>query len=313
MHVLVTGGAGFIGSHLVDALLDTGCTVRVLDDFSTGNRANLPIENKRLEVRQGCVTDASVVRSACAGMDGVAHLAAIASVQASVDDPVHTHEVNFRGTLNVLEGMRAGAVRRLVYASSAAVYGNECVPPVAEDVILQPLTPYASDKLAGEHYARFYAHEFGVEAGLFRFFNVYGPRQDPGSPYSGVISIFFDRLRAGDPVKIFGDGEQTRDFVFVGDVVKILSATLLANQPPPEGVRNIGTGQATSINELFQVVQSLVGCSVVPEYAAARSGEVRHSRADITRLLQSLEGCAPGTPIAEGLQRLLDHARSAQA
>ncbi len=304
VRILVTGGAGFIGSHVADALLREGCHVRVLDDFSTGRMANLPDGHERLEVLRGCVTDAPGVRDACAGVDGVVHLAAVASVQASVDDPVHTHEVNFRGTLNVLEGMRAAGARRLVYASSAAVYGNRCAPPVAEDITLQPLTPYASDKLAGEHYAEFYAREFGLEPGVFRFFNVYGPRQDPGSPYSGVISIFFDRLLRGAPVTIFGDGGQTRDFVYVGDVVRILTASVLSGSPPAAGAVNVGTGDATSINELYRMVQGLVGNRAAPSYAAPRPGEVRESRADVSRLRERMAALVPDTPVAAGLARL---------
>ncbi len=306
MRVLVTGGAGFIGSHLVDALLAAGHSVRVLDDFSTGNRSNLPPDGPDLEVLTGCVTEAGRVDESVTGMDAVAHLAAIASVQASVDAPVATHEVNFRGTLNVLESMRTHRVARLVYASSAAVYGNECAPPVPENAVLDPLTPYAADKLAGELYADFYGRQFGLEPAVFRFFNVYGPRQDPGSPYSGVISIFFDRLLRKQPVMIFGDGEQTRDFVYVADVVRILFRALQADRPPARGPVNVGTAIATSVTDLYQRVAGLVGSETAPTYGEPRVGEVRDSRADTSRLQARMPDDLPRTSIDDGLRSLYE-------
>ena len=221
--VLITGGAGFIGSHLTDALLAKGHSVRILDDLSTGKRSNLPLDNPRVELIVGDVADAALVAQAMQGCSAVAHLAAVASVQASVDDPVKTHQSNFIGTLNVCEAMRQAGVKRVLYASSAAVYGNNGEgESIDEDTPKAPLTPYASDKLAGEHYFDFYRRQHGLEPVIFRFFNIFGPRQDPSSPYSGVISIFSERAQKGLPITVFGDGEQTRDFLYVEDLVDML-------------------------------------------------------------------------------------------
>jgi UDP-glucose 4-epimerase len=212
MKVLITGGAGFIGSHLVEQLLAAGNSVRVLDNLSTGKRSNLPTHSQ-LEFIQGDIRDRSLVLDSVRGVQAIVHLAAVASVQASVDDPTGTHETNFDGTLHLLEAARKEQIRRFLYASSAAVYGDNTRLPLVEDEILNPLSPYAADKLAGEYYLRFYHAKFGIETTAFRFFNIFGPRQDPSSPYSGVISIFVERVSQDEPVTLFGDGRQTRDFV----------------------------------------------------------------------------------------------------
>ncbi|MHA6192825.1 NAD-dependent epimerase/dehydratase family protein [Pseudomonas wadenswilerensis] len=302
--ILITGGAGFIGSHLCDALLDQGYAVRVLDDLSTGKRDNLRLDNPKLQLVVGDVADAALVAKAAEGCSAVVHLAAVASVQASVDDPVRTHQSNFIGTLNVCEAMRLAGIRRVLFASSAAVYGNNGDGvSIAEDTPKAPLTPYAADKLASEHYLDFYRRQHGLEPVVFRFFNIFGPRQDPSSPYSGVISIFCERALNGTPITVFGDGEQTRDFLYVGDLVSVM---LQALEMPAveEGAVNIGLNQATSLNQLLAALRTVLGDLPAISYGPARSGDIRHSRADNGRLLARF-AFPEATPFAEGLARLL--------
>ncbi|MCY1281033.1 UDP-N-acetylglucosamine 4-epimerase [compost metagenome] len=302
--ILITGGAGFIGSHLTDALLAAGHAVRVLDNLSTGKRSNLPLDNPRLQLLEGDVADAALVRRAVAGCKAVAHLAAVASVQASVDEPAATHQSNFIGTLNVCEAMREAGVRRVLFASSAAVYGNNGEGlAIDEDTPKAPLTPYAADKLASEHYLDFYRRQHGLEPAVFRFFNIFGPRQDPSSPYSGVISIFTERALAGRPISVFGDGEQTRDFVYVGDLVRLLVQAL--ERPSVEaGAVNVGLSRATSLNQLLAAIREVLGDLPAVSYGPARAGDIKHSRADNRRLLARFEFPEP-TPIKDGLARLL--------
>lgn len=302
MNVLITGGAGFIGSHLAERLLGADHSVRVLDNLSTGRRENLPAGGK-LEFIEGDIRDVATVRRAVVGMDAIVHLAAVASVQASVDDPCGTHATNFDGTLNLLEAARTGGVRRFLYASSAAVYGDNEMLPIDESAVPRPLTPYAADKLAGEYYLQFYARQYSLDTTSFRFFNIFGPRQDPSSPYSGVISIFCDRLVKGGTVTVFGDGQQTRDFVYVGDLAALLANALslrsLAGQ-----VINIGRGQQSSLLDLIAVLEELSGKSLSRQHAPARTGDIRHSCADISRL-RSLLGEVPATELRVGLEALL--------
>jgi UDP-glucose 4-epimerase len=302
--VLITGGAGFIGSHLVDALLAKGYAVRVLDNLSTGKPSNLPLSNPQLELIEGDVADAALVARCMLGCRAVAHLAAVASVQASVDDPVSTHQSNFVGTLNVCEAMREQGVKRIVFASSAAVYGNNGEgQAIDEDTPKAPLTPYAADKLASEYYLDFYRRQHGLEPAVFRFFNIFGPRQDPSSPYSGVISIFTERAQQGLPINVFGDGEQTRDFVYVGDLVAVLLQALEL----PEiavGATNLGLGQVTTLKQLLAEISGVLGGLPTVSYVAARAGDIRHSRANNQRLLSRYQFPQP-TPMAIGLARLL--------
>jgi UDP-glucose 4-epimerase len=302
--ILVTGGAGFIGSHLVDALLAAGHRVRVLDNLSMGKLANLALDNPALEFIQGDVADAAKVDDAMQGCTAVAHLAAVASVQASVDDPAGTHQSNFIGTLNVCEAMRRLGLKRVLFASSAAVYGNNGEgQAIAEDTPKAPLTPYAADKLASEHYLDFYRRQHGLEPAIFRFFNIFGPRQDPSSPYSGVISIFTQRAQQSLPISVFGDGEQTRDFFYIGDLVQLLVQALTRPQVV-EGAVNVGWNQAVSLNQLLAEIGGLYGELPQVQYQPARSGDIRHSRADNRRLQASYKLPAQ-TPIAEGLRLLL--------
>lgn len=302
--ILITGGAGFIGSHLTDALLAKGYAVRVLDNLSTGKRSNLPLSNPNLQLIEGDVADAALVAQAVQGCGGVVHLAAVASVQASVDDPVRTHQSNFIGTLNVCEAMHLAGVKRVLFASSAAVYGNNGEgASIDEDTPKAPLTPYASDKLASEYYLDFYRRAHGLLPVVFRFFNIYGPRQDPSSPYSGVISIFAERAQKGLPIAVFGDGEQTRDFFFVSDLVKLLVQGLESG-PVAEGAINVGLNQATSLNQILAALAQVLGKLPEVSYQPARAGDIRHSRANNQRLLSGFE-MPQATAIEVGLAQLL--------
>lgn len=302
--VLVTGGAGFIGSHLVEALLAKGYKVRVLDNLSTGKVSNLPMDNSGLELITGDVADSSVVNQAMRDCGAVVHLAAVASVQASVDDPVSTHQANFVGTLNVCESMAKAGIKRVVFASSAAIYGNNGEgTAIDEDTPKSPLTPYASDKLASEYYLDFYRREHGLEPVVLRFFNIFGPRQDPSSPYSGVISIFIERAMKKLPVSIFGDGKQTRDFVYVQDLVRILLQAVEMKEPQP-GAVNIGLSRSTSLNDLIAELGTATGTPLTVNYQAPRQGDIRHSRANNTRLLERFDLPEP-TSIGNGLAQLI--------
>ncbi|MCU1719330.1 NAD-dependent epimerase/dehydratase family protein [Pseudomonas sp. 5P_3.1_Bac2] len=302
--ILVTGGAGFIGSHLVDALLARGYAVRVLDNLSMGKLSNLPLANPQLQFIQGDVADAAVLSRAVEGCAAVAHLAAVASVQASVDNPLATHQSNFIGTLNLCEAMRLHGVQRVLFASSAAVYGNHGDGvAVTEDSPKAPLTPYAVDKLAGEYYLDFYAREHGLQPVILRFFNIFGPRQDPSSPYSGVISIFTQRAQQGLPITVFGDGEQTRDFFYIDDLLHLLLQGLLAPTAVTEPV-NVGWDQAVSLNQLLATIGQLCGRELTVSYAAPRPGDIRHSRAANQRLQRYFQ-LPEATPMAEGLRQLL--------
>ncbi|MCQ4295472.1 NAD-dependent epimerase/dehydratase family protein [Pseudomonas stutzeri] len=302
--ILVTGGAGFIGSNLVDALLARGYAVRVLDNLSTGKRENLP-QSTDVELIVGDVADAECVRLAMQGCRAVVHLAAVASVQASVDDPFGTHQSNLIGTLNLCEAMREAGVKRVLFASSAAVYGNNGEgQSIDEDTPKAPLTPYAADKLASEHYLDFYRRQHGLEPVVFRFFNIFGPRQDPSSPYSGVISIFTERAQKGLSIAVFGDGEQTRDFVYVGDLVDVL-VQALESPGVLEGAVNVGLNQATSLNQLLEAIGDVLGGLPEVNYQAPRSGDIRHSRANNARLLQRYRLPEPPTSMREGLAKLL--------
>lgn len=303
--ILVTGGAGFIGSNLVDALVARGYAVRVLDNLSTGKRSNLP-DGAGVELIEGDVADAQVVRHAVRGVQAVVHLAAVASVQASVDDPVGTHQSNLVGTLNLCEAMREEGIHRVVFASSAAIYGNNGEGrAIDEDTPKAPLTPYAADKLASEHYLDFYRRQHGLEPVVFRFFNIFGPRQDPSSPYSGVISIFTERAQKGLPIAVFGDGEQTRDFLYVGDLVEVLVQALECGEVQA-GAINVGLNRATSLNELLASIGDVLGGLPPVSYQTARSGDIRHSRANNARLLQRFRLPEPATDMRSGLAKLLN-------
>ena len=304
MKVIITGGAGFIGSHLAEHLLAAGHSVRIVDNLSTGKRENLPT-HPQLDFVLGDIRDQGLVLEVTAGVDAIVHLAAVASVQASVDDPTGTHETNFDGTLYLLEAARKNKIRRFLYASSAAVYGDNTRLPLPEDEIPNPLSPYAVDKLAGEYYLRFYHAKFGIDTTAFRFFNIFGPRQDPSSPYSGVISIFIERIRQGARVTLFGDGRQTRDFVYVGDLAALLTQALA--RPETVGqVINVGRGKQCDLLELLETLETLTGKSIERRFESARLGDIVHSRADISKLVR-LFGKAPATDMATGLGAILQY------
>ncbi len=306
---LVTGGAGFIGSHLVEALTAAGYTVRVLDDLSTGLPSNLAHISPAPELIRGCVTDASVVERAVSGCEVVFHLAALASVAKSVEDPLASHAACATGALNVFHQARKAGVRRIVYAGSASAYGNASDEAGQdENTPLMALSPYAAAKLAGELYAESFAHSYGIETVRLRFFNVFGPRQRADSPYSGVIAIFAALLAAGRTPTIHGDGLQSRDFVYVSDVAKALM--LAAETPGVSGrVYNVGTGGSVNLLMLIAELNKILGTTAVPTHSDSRIGDVRHSRAKIDRIRADL-GYVPTVPFAEGLRRTLEWSQS---
>jgi len=294
---MITGGCGFIGSHLCDRLAARGDFIRILDDLSTGKRENLPAG---AELVLGSVTDADLVSRALSGMDGCFHLAAIASVQRSIEDWRGTHAVNLAGTVAVFDAARRRGRPAVVYASSAAIYGDNPALPLAETARPHPLSAYGVDKLGCELHGRIATEVHGVPTTGFRFFNVYGPRQDPASPYSGVISVFVERLLRGAPLTLFGDGSQSRDFVFVGDVVDHLLAAMA--QPSPEArVFNVCSGRATTLTELIAVLGRLIPSPPAITFLPERPGDIHSSLGSPTHCRQGL-GVAANTPLLEGLK-----------
>jgi UDP-glucose 4-epimerase len=301
---LVTGGAGFIGSHLVEALVERGRAVRVLDDFSTGSPANLEAVRDRVEVIDGDITDLETVRAAMAGVEVVFHQAALASVPRSVANPLATHRACADGTLHVLLAARDAGVRRVVYAASSSAYGNAARLPKTETDPTGPLSPYAAAKLAGENYCAAFSEVYGLETVRLRYFNVFGPRQSPDSPYAAVIPRFLEALTAGRAPVLHGDGRQSRDFTFVADVVQ---ANLLAAAAPGVSGRvyNIACGRRTTLLELVEHLNRLLGTAIAPTHTPPRPGDVRHSQADIERARTDL-GYRPTTDVATGLERCLE-------
>lgn len=301
---LVTGGAGFIGSHLVEALLANGHRVRVLDDLSTGQLSNLEAFRPQPEIVQGDVSDVAAVERAMQGVNIVYHLAAIASVQRSVEEPEVTHRVCATGTLHVLNAARKAGVGRVVYAASSSAYGNlSSETGIPEDAPLAPLSPYAAAKLAGELYCQAFASTYGLETVRVRFFNIFGPRQRADSPYSGVIALFIAALAQGRTPTIFGDGLQSRDFTFVTDAVAALM--LAAERPGVAGkVYNAGTGASRNLLDLVNGLNRLLGTKIEPKHAPARAGDVRFSQADIRHIQHDL-GFHASVSFEEGLARTL--------
>lgn len=300
---LVTGGCGFIGSHLVEALLDQGHGVRVLDDLSTGKRDNLP---GGADITVGDVADPEQVARVMDGVDGCFHLAAVASVQRGNEDWIGTHRTNLTGAITVFDAARRcrpGGPVPVIYASSAAVYGDNPDVPLGEQAETRPLSAYGADKLGCELHARVATLVHGVPTTGFRFFNVYGPRQDPSSPYSGVIAIFAARLAAGQGVTVHGDGEQTRDFVYVADVVRVLLAAMASPAPEP-AVFNICTGRPTSVNRLAEVIAGLNGRAAEITHGEPRPGDIRVSVGDPTRCERAF-GLPAETVLDVGLARTL--------
>ena len=306
---LVTGGAGFIGSHLCRRLLASGCAVRVLDDLSSGRRENLAALDGEVDLVEGDLRDEALVGAALAEVDYVLHHAAVASVQTSIERPRFEQEVNAVGTLQLFEAARRAGVRRVVFAASAASYGKDPTAPKREEMLPAPESPYAISKIAGEYYARVYSSLYGLEVVCLRYFNVFGPRQDPSSPYSGVISIFAERMLAGAAPTVFGDGGQSRDFVYVDNVVE---ANMRACATPGIAGRvyNIGCGRSASLLELVAALNRVLGTAIEPEFAPARPGDVRISLADITRAQREL-GYEPVVHFEEGLEQTLAWMRAA--
>lgn len=300
MRTLVTGGAGFIGSNLVASLLDEGHEVRVIDNFATGHRSNLEPFRGDIELVEGDLQSYERAHNAVQGIEVVFHEAALPSVPRSVQDPLTTNAVNINGTLNILLSARDSGVRRVVYASSSSVYGDCTVNPRSEDAMPQPLAPYAVAKLAGEHYCRAFANVYGMETVSLRYFNVFGPRQDPNSQYSAAIPRFVRALASGEELTIFGDGEQTRDFTFVDNVVaaNILAAT--ASVPNGE-VFNIACGESVTVNGLVSELADIMGCTASTTHLPARAADVRVSEADIGRARRVL-GYEPAVKLRKGLE-----------
>jgi len=304
-HYVVTGGAGFIGSALVRALFEEGARrVVVVDNLLTGKEENLEEVRDRIEFHRTDIRCYEELAPLVRGADVVFHLAAIPSVPRSIAEPVLTHEVNIDGTFQVLRACRDGGVRRVVYAASSSAYGDTETLPKPETMAPRPLSPYAVQKLAGEYYASVFYSCHGLETVSLRYFNVYGPRQDPNSPYSGVISVFMKALIERRPPTIFGDGEQTRDFTYVEDVTAL---TLKAARAPGVAgkVYNGGNGGRYSLNQVWEILQRLEGVRLPPVYGPPRPGDVRHSQADITAAVREL-GHAPRFSLEEGLKRTLD-------
>lgn len=296
---LITGGAGFIGSNLARALVDLGDQVVVLDDFSTGKAANLEGLDSHVEVIKGSVCDFQLVKRAMRDVDHVFHHAAVVSVTRSVDDPVTTNAVNVGGTVNCLMAARDAGVKRFVFAASSSAYGNSPSLPKREDMKPDPLSPYAVSKITGEFYARVFHKIYGLNTVCLRYFNIFGPHQDPLSPYAAVVPIFITRLMRGESPIIYGDGEQSRDFTYIANAVE---ANLLAAKAPqaPGEVFNVACSTRFSLNQLVRKLQDLTHTAIPPTYAPARPGDVLHSQGDIERASQML-GYKPKVTFDEGL------------
>ncbi|AMV31097.1 UDP-glucose 4-epimerase [Pirellula sp. SH-Sr6A] len=304
---LVTGGAGFIGSHIVYGLVDAGHSVRVLDNLGTGSLKNLEAVSDRIEFVKGSVTDPIAVQEALSGVERVFHQAALASVPLSLEKPLETHDACATGTLNMLHWSVKAKVKRFVYAASSSAYGDQPTSSKRETDLPMPLSPYAVAKLTGEYYCQAYYHSFGLETVGIRYFNVYGPRQDPNSPYSAVIPLFVSRILQGQPALIYGDGLQSRDFTYVANVVH---GNLLAAERPNIGGRiiNVADGRQTTLLQLLEFLGEMLRCRPKIEFLPPRMGDVRESLADIT-LARRLLGYEPQIGLEEGLKRTIDYYR----
>ena len=305
---LVTGGAGFIGSHLVKALIERGDNVRILDNFSTGHRRNLPSTAGKFELIEGDLTDPQAVADAIQGVEGIFHQAALASVPRSVESPLETNAACVTGTVTLLDQARRSGVRRIVYAGSSSAYGDLPHSSKRESDPVLPLSPYAAAKLAGELYCQSFCNTFGLESASIRYFNVFGPRQDPDSPYSAVIPLFITAILAGQRPVVYGDGLQSRDFTYVDNVVQ---GNLLAMDADDVGGRtfNVASGRSFSLLELLSKLNRMLGTDVEPVHEAPRAGDVRESRADIS-LAHSVLGYEPVVDFETGLERSIDYYRS---
>lgn len=299
---VVTGGAGFIGSHIADGLVARGYQVAIIDDLSTGNKENVAslLNQNHVEFTECSIADLSVLTKLFRGANYVFHLAAIPSVPRSIENPQASHEANITGTLKVLLAARDTAVKKVVYASSCAVYGDTCTLPIKEDTLSNPQSPYAVTKLAGEYYCQVFHQVYGLPTVCLRYFNVYGPRQDPNSDYSAVIPRFIQRVLDGKPPIILGDGEQTRDFTFITDVVE---ANILVAESQATGIFNIGSGQSISITRLAELIIGLAGINVKPIHEEPRQGDIKHSLADISKA--GSFGYKPKYSLERGLRKTI--------
>ena len=302
---LVTGGAGFIGSHIAQGLVGRGASVRVIDNLSTGRLENIEAIGAQVDFIKGDLADEATVHRAVEDVEIVFHEAALPSVPRSVANPRETHLACVDGTFNLLLAAKGAGVRRLIYAASSSAYGDQPTLPKVESMRPEPLSPYAAAKLVGEFYCQVFTRSYNLETICLRYFNVFGPRQDPGSPYSGVVSRFLDFLTKGERPVIYGDGEQTRDFTYISNAVDANMLAAEGNKGIGE-VINIANGEQVTINELFRRLKGITGHDgIEPEYQQARTGDVMHSLADITRA-RALLGYAPKVGLAEGLQATAD-------
>jgi UDP-glucose 4-epimerase len=303
--MLVTGGAGFIGSHIACALLSEGFRVRVVDNLATGRASNLAHLEGRFEWIEGDLADFAICRRAVEGVDCVFHQAAIPSVPRSVQEPLASHQSGPTATINMLEAARLAGVRRFLFAASSSAYGDTIELPKHEEMLPMPLSPYAAGKLAGEHYVRVYAQTMGLDGVSLRYFNIFGPRQDPSSPYSGVISIFIKRMSQGERPTIYGDGTQTRDFTYVANVLAANLAAMRRPEPLGGTVLNVGTGQGIRLLDLVAALNAIFGTNLQPELQPERPGDVRDSVASLDRIHQVL-GYQPSVSFEEGLRRTVE-------
>ena len=299
--VLITGGAGFIGSHTADLLMEQGTAVRILDNLSSGHRHNLPDQHPLMEFIEGDICDTECVNQAMQGVSHCLHLAAQVSVVASLEDPAFSAQQNILGFVNVLDACQKNQVTRLVYASSAAIYGNPVQLPLLEKHADLQLSPYGLEKKINEDYSDLYHRLYGFSSLGMRFFNVFGPRQDPKSPYAGVIALFVDRISDNKPLSVFGNGEQTRDFIYVRDVARTNVAAL---QSTIQGACNVATGQSTSLLDLIKVLSELTGNQPDIHFEQPRTGDIEHSLGDPTRMNTELDALAESS-LKEGLAALL--------
>ena len=303
-HYLITGGAGFIGSHLVRRIIASGGLVRVVDNLSTGYPERLDHVRDSIQILNGDLADEAVAAEAVKDIDYVLHQAAVPSVQRSIMDALSTNRSNVTATLNLLEKSRNAGVRRFVYAASSSAYGDTEVLPKMEEMPANPLSPYALQKWVGERYCKIYYELYGLETVSLRYFNVFGPGQNPYSEYSAVIPRFTTKLLAKEPITVYGDGEQSRDFTYIENVIEANILGLRATNAPGE-VCNIGCGQRVSLNELIRMLEKILGVRAEVEYAPAKPGDVRHSLADITKATRIL-GYVPKIQIEEGLRRTIE-------
>ena len=308
---LVTGGAGFIGSHIVEELLSKGYKIVIIDDLSSGSIENISKFRDRVEFVEGSIVDFGLVSEVVNGVDGIFHLAARPFVIETMQDPVGSTEVNFNGTLNVLEAARAANVRSFVFSSSSAVYGDSDILPIHEQLHYDPISPYAAAKLASEQYVTLYAKAFELPAISLRYMNIFGERQNPASLYSAVIPKFINLMLIGDKVPIYGDGEQTRDFLYVSNVVdaNMLAFEKLSNNELQHGIFNIGSGKGTSINELVKILENEIDIKANVEYQPERPGEIKHSFSDISLAEKSL-GFNVEIDFKKGIKNTLEYIQS---